>query len=51
MDFAFAADLWIKLKEGEKKGKYLNLTRKLKKTVEYESDGDANCNLGSWYSH
>ena len=41
----------VKLKESEKKDKYLDLARKLKKTVEHESDVYTNCNLCSWYSH
>ena len=32
MDFAVPADLWIKLKENEKKDKYLDFARELKKT-------------------
>ena len=47
IDFAVPADHSVKLKEGEKKDKYLPLARELKKTVEHESDGDTNCN---WYS-
>ena len=45
VDFAVPADQRIKLKENEKKDKYLDLARELKnKTVEYESDGYINCN-------
>ena len=51
MDFAVPADHKIKLKESEKKNKYLDLTRKLKKTVEHESDVHTNYNVYSWYSH
>ncbi len=39
MDFAVPADHRVKLKESEKKDKYLVQTRELKKTVEHESDG------------
>ena len=34
MDFAVPADHRVKLKESEKKDKYLDLTRELKKTME-----------------
>ena len=37
-DFAVPAGHRIKLKESEKKDKYLDLTTKLKKTVEHKSD-------------
>ena len=43
VDFVVLADHWVKLKEREKKDKYLDLSRELKKTVEHESDGDTNC--------
>ena len=32
------------MKENEKKDKYRDLARKLKKTVEHESGGGASCN-------
>ena len=51
MDFAVPAGHRIKLKESEKKDKYLDLARKLKKNVEHESDVYTNCNWCSWYSH
>ena len=47
------AELWtllsrptaeLKLEESEKKDKYLDLARLLKKTVEHESYGDSHCN-------
>ena len=41
----------IKLKENEKKEKYLDLARESKTPVKRESDGDTNCNWCSWYSH
>ena len=44
MDFAVAADHRVKLKESEKKDKYLDLPRESKKTVAHESDGYTNCN-------
>ena len=43
VDFAVPADHRINLKEGEKKDKYLDLARELKKTVEHESKDCANC--------
>ena len=47
----FAVDYRIKLKESEKKYKYLNLVREVRKKLEHENDGDSSCNLISWYSH
>ncbi len=43
MDFAVSADHRIKLKECEKKDKYLNFARDLKKTMEHEGDNYTNC--------
>ena len=40
VDFAVPADHRIKLKESEKKGKYLDLARELKKKTTMEYDGD-----------
>ena len=51
MDFVVPADQRVKLKENEKKDKYLDLAKYLKKTLEHESDGDVSCNWCSWYSH
>ena len=51
MEFAVPADHWVNLKESEKKDKYLDLSRELKKTVEHESNGYTNCRCCSWYSH
>ena len=42
MDFVIPVDHRVKLKENEKKDKYLDLARELKKK-EHESDGDTNC--------
>ena len=51
MDFAIRADHRVKLKEIEKKDKYDDLARELKKkSVEHESDDYTNCNWCSWYS-
>ena len=51
VDFAVLADHKIKLKECEKKDKYLDLVRELKKTVEYAGDIYTNCNWCFWYSN
>ena len=49
---ALLIDHRVKLKESEKKDKYRDLTRELKKkTVEHKSDGDTNSIWCSWYSH
>ena len=42
MDFAVPPDQRVKLKESEKKDKYLDLARELKKTMEHEIDGNTN---------
>ena len=42
VDFAVPADHRIKLKECEKKDKYLDLARELKKTMEHEEDDYTN---------
>ena len=44
MNFAIPADHRGKLKEIEKRDKYLDLTRELKKSVEIVGDGDTNYN-------
>ncbi len=44
VDFAVPADHRIKMKEYEKKDKYLDLAGGVKKTVEHESDNYTNCN-------
>ena len=41
--FASIEETKEKLKETEKRNKYLDLARELK-TMEHESDGDTNCN-------
>ena len=43
VDFAIPADHRINLKESEKKDKYLDLARELKKSVEHENNDCANC--------
>ena len=51
VDFAVPADHRIKLKESEKKDKYLDSARELKKTVELASDDYTSYNWSYWYSH
>ena len=50
-DFGFLADHRVKLNEGEKRDKYLDLARELKKTTEHERDSNSNCNWCVRYSH
>ena len=50
VEFAVLADHRVKLKESEKKDKYLDHAKELKK-LEHESDVCTNCNWCSWYSH
>ena len=50
-DFPVPDDHSVKLKEIEKKDKYLDLERELNKTVKHESDVYTSCNWCSWYSH
>ena len=45
MDFTVPADHRVKLKESEKKDRYLNLAEE---TMEHEVDGDTNCNWCTW---
>ncbi len=51
VDFAVLGDHRIKLKEFEKKDKYLDLARELKKTMEAESDDCTKCDSYFWYSN
>ena len=44
MDFAVQADNSIKQKKSEKKNKYLELVRELKKIMEHEGDNYTNRN-------
>ena len=50
-DFAVPADHRVKSKESEKKDKYIDRTRELKKNVERESDVYTNYNWCFWNSH
>ena len=43
VDFAVPTDHRIKLKECEKKDKYVDLARELKKPMEHEGDDYTNC--------
>ena len=51
VDFAVPADHRVKLKECEKKDKYLDLARELKKAMEHESDEFTNCDWCFWHSN
>ena len=51
VDFAVSADHRLKLKECEKKDKYLDLARGLKKTMEHAGDNYTNCNWCVWNSN
>ena len=48
VDLAIPADHRVKLKESEKRDKYLDLAIELKKTMEHEGDSDTNCNWCTW---
>ena len=50
MDFAVTTDHRVKLKESEKRDKYLDLAREMEKTMEHENDGDTDCNWRAQYS-
>ena len=54
-DFAVPPNHWVKLNDGEKKDKYLDLARELKKTnkqtMEHESGSDTTCNRRARYNH
>ena len=51
VDFAIPADPRIKLKESEKKDKYLAPCLGIEKTTEHESDNYTNRDWCFWYSH
>ena len=44
-------DYSVKLKESEKRDKYKDLARELKKTLEHENDGNSNCNWNTKHGH
>ena len=51
VDFTVLADHRIKLKECEKKDKYLDLTRELKKYMVHEGESCTSRDWGFWYGH
>ena len=51
VDFAVPADRRINLKESEKKDKYLDHARELKKTVEHENNDCTNCDWSVRHSN
>ena len=51
VDFAVSANYRVKLKECEKRDKYMDLARKFLKYGEHESYDYTNCDWCSWYSH
>ena len=51
VDFAVSADHRIKLQVCEKKNKYFDLARELKKTMEHESVDCTNCDWCFWHSN
>ena len=51
MDFAIPEDHRVKLKESEKRDKYLDFARELKKTMKHEGDSDTNCYWCTWNSY
>ena len=51
LNIAVPADHKIKFKENEKKKKYVDLARELKKSVEREKDNYTNRDRCFWYSH
>ena len=51
VNFAVPPDHRIKLKESEKKDKYHDLARELKKTIEHKGDDYTNCDWCIQYSN
>ena len=53
VDLAVSAEHRVKLNECEKRDKYADLAKELKKktTLEHESDNYTNCNWYYWYSN
>ena len=50
VDFVISVDLRVKIKDSEKRVKYIDLARQLKKTMEREGDKDTNCVRCTWES-
>ena len=48
VDFAVIADPRVKLKKSEKKDKYQDAARELKKSMEHEHNSDTNCGWYTW---
>ena len=48
VDFTALSDHRVKLKDSEKRDKYLDPTRELKRTLEHKGDGDTNRNCCTW---
>ena len=51
VNFAGLAYHRMKLKESEKKDRYLDLARELKKIMEHEDNNYTNCDWCFWYSN
>ena len=51
VDFAVPAYHRLKLKECEKRDKFLDLARELKKTVEHEGDNNTYCDWCFWHDN
>ena len=51
VDFAVPTNHRIKLKECEKRDKYLDLARELKKNGEHEGDNYTNCDWCFWHAN
>ena len=51
VDFAVPVDHRIKLKECEKRDKYFDLARELKKKMEHEGDNYTNCDWCFWHGN
>ena len=51
VDFAALVNHRVKLKESEKKNKYLDLARELKQTIEHERDDAISCTWCARYTH
>ena len=51
VDLVISADHRVRLKESEKRDKYLNFAWEQEKTMKYESDDDTSCDWCAWYSH
>ena len=45
-----SADHRVKLKESEKRDKYLDLAREFKKSIEHEGDDESNCSRCARYN-